>query len=127
MRAIFAFVCSHPLGPNEVGVEALAWIRAPEASDTEARLAELARSGATVPRVLTALAGRLVAERVWDRLGYVRLRDYASERLGLSARQVQDLAHVDRELRRLPQIDAAFVAGRLTWTKVRVPRGDGRG
>jgi hypothetical protein len=38
-----------------------------------------------------ALVGRLVAARAWDRLGYVRLRNYAVERLGLSARQVQDL------------------------------------
>jgi hypothetical protein len=45
---------------------------------------------------------------------------YAVERLGLSARQVQDLAHVDRELRGLPEIDGAFIAGDLTWTKARL-------
>ena len=101
-------------------MEALAWIRAPEAPNAEARLAELARSGAPARRVLAALAGQLVARRAWDRLGYVRPRDYAVERLGLSARQVQDLAHVDRELQRLPLVDAAFVAGRLTWTKARL-------
>ena len=50
----------------------------------------------------------------------MRLRDYAVERLGLSARQVQDLAHVDRELRELPGVEAAFVAGGLTWTKARL-------
>ena len=71
-------------------------------------------------RVLAALAGQLVASKAWDRLGYVRPRDYAVERLGLSARQVQDLAHVDRALRGLPRIDAAFVAGDLTWTKTRL-------
>ena len=101
-------------------MEALAWIRAPEAPNAEARLAELARSGAPARRVLAALAGQLVVRRAWDRLGYVRPRDYAVERLGLSSRQVQDLAHVDRELRRLPRIDAAFVAGELTWTKARL-------
>ena len=101
-------------------MEALAVVRAPDAPDVETRLAVLARSGAPLRRVLAALAGQLVATRAWDRLGYVRLRDYAVERLGLSTRQVQDLAHVDRELRRLPGIDAAFVAGRLTWTKARL-------
>jgi len=101
-------------------VEALAVVRALEAPGAETRLARLARSGAPLRRVLAALAGRLVATRAWDRLGYVRLRDYAVERLGLSARQVQDLAHVDRELRRLPCIDAAFVAGSITWTKARL-------
>src|SRR4030095_12703493 len=83
-------------------------------------LAAGVRGGAPLRGALAALAGRLVATRAWDRLGYVRLRDYARERLGLSARQVQDLAHVDRELRRLPRIDAAFVAGRITWTKARL-------
>ena len=101
-------------------MEALALPRTLEAPDVETRLAVLARSGAPLRRVLAALAGQLVATRAWDRLGYVRLRDYAVERLGLSTRQVQDLAHVDRELRRLPGIDAAFVAGRLTWTKARL-------
>ncbi len=101
-------------------MEALAVVRAPDAPDVEARLAELARSGAPLRRVLAALAGRVVATHAWDRLGYVRLRDYAVEQLGLSARQVQDLAHVDRELGRLPRIDAAFIAGRITWTKARL-------
>ena len=101
-------------------MEALAVVRALEAPDVEPRLIELARSGAPLRRALAALAGRLVATRAWDRLGYVRLRDYACERLGLSSRQVQDLAHVDRELRRLPQVDAAFVASRITWTKARL-------
>ena len=81
---------------------------------------KLARSGAPLRRALAVLAGRLVAHDAWDRLGYVRLRDYAIERLGLSARQVQDLAHVDRELRRLPSIEAAFVAGEIMWTKARL-------
>src|SRR5437867_7454435 len=81
---------------------------------------QLARSGAPLRRVIAALAGQLVAAKAWDRLGYVRPRDYAVERLGLSARQVQDLAHVDRELRRLPRIEAAFVAGQITWTKARL-------
>ncbi len=101
-------------------MEALAVVRALEAPDVETRLAELARSGAPLRRVLAALAGRLVATHSWDRLGYVRLRDYAVEQLGLSARQVQDLAHVDRELRRLPRIETAFVAGKITWTKARL-------
>ncbi|TMA23907.1 MAG: hypothetical protein E6J87_24660 [Deltaproteobacteria bacterium] len=101
-------------------MEALALVRAPDAPDVETRLALLARSGAPLRRVIAALAGQLVATCAWDRLGYVRPRDYAVERLGLWARQLQDLAHVDRELRGLPRIDAAFVAGELTWTKVRL-------
>ena len=99
---------------------ALAVVRALEAPGVETRLEELARAGAPLRRALAVLAGRLVATHAWDRLGYVRLRDYAVERIGLSARQVQDLAHVDRALRGLPRIDPAFVAGELTWTKARL-------
>jgi len=71
-------------------------------------------------RVLAALAGRFVAARGWERLGFARTRDYAVERLGLSARALQDLARVDAQLARLPAVEAALVAGALTWTKVRL-------
>ena len=87
--------------------------------DVESRLARLARSEAPLRRALAAIAGRLVATRAWERLGFARLRDYAVERLGLSARQVQDLAHVDAELAKLPGVEAAFVSGLITWTKAR--------
>jgi hypothetical protein len=70
--------------------------------------------------VLARLAGRLVATRAWEKLGFARLRDYAIERLGLSARELQDLARVDAALARLPAIEAEFVTGRLGWTKLRL-------
>jgi hypothetical protein len=94
----------------------------PEAPDVEIRLVELARAGAPLRRSIAALAGRMVAIRAWERLGFARLRDYAVERVGISGRQLQDLAHVDAALRgrALPGVEAAFVAGRLTWTKVRL-------
>src|SRR4029450_3724904 len=90
---MMALGSTHPLGPDEVGVEALAVVRALEAPVVEVRLAERARSGAPLRRVLAALAGRLVATRAWDRLGYVRLRDYAREQLGLSLRPRPGLRH----------------------------------
>ena len=94
----------------------------PEAPDVESRLVALARAGVPLRRAIAAIAGRLVAIRAWERLGFARLRDYAVERAGLSGRQLQDLAHVDAALRErsLAGVEAAFVAGRLTWTKVRL-------
>ena len=86
----------------------------------ERRLAGLVRSQAPLRRALAALAGRLVATRAWERLGFARLRDYAVERVGLSARELQDLAHTDAALAQLPQLEAAFVAGELSWTKTRL-------
>jgi hypothetical protein len=93
-----------------------------EAPDVEIRLVALARAGAPLRRSTAAIAGRIVAIRAWERLGFARLRDYAVERVGISGRQLQDLAHVDAALREraLPGVEAAFVAGGLTWTKVRL-------
>jgi hypothetical protein len=71
--------------------------------DVASRLVGLARSGAPLRRSLAAIAGRLVATRAWERLGFARLADHARERAGLSARQVYDLAHVDGAASRLGQ------------------------
>ncbi|MBW1685321.1 MAG: HNH endonuclease [Deltaproteobacteria bacterium] len=80
----------------------------------------LLRSQAPLRRVVAAIAGRLFATRAWERLGYARAADYAAERAGLSARQLQELAYVDAALTALPQIDAALYSGQLPWTKGRL-------
>jgi len=89
-------------------------------SDEEARAVALVRSQAPLRRVLARLAGRLVATRGWERIGFARPADYARERLGLAARQLQELARVDARFEALPVIEAAFVSGVLTWTKARL-------
>jgi hypothetical protein len=90
------------------------------APDPELRLAELARSRAPLRRALARIAGRFVVTRASDRLGFARLGDWARERVGLSARQIQDLARVDEKFGALPRIEAAFVRGDLTWSKTRL-------
>ena len=55
------------------------------------RLAEMAAGVGPLRRVQAALAERLIASGAVGRLGYARLRDYARERLGRSARQLQEL------------------------------------
>jgi hypothetical protein len=92
----------------------------PEAPDVHAELKARAGSQGSLRRALAALAGRFVALRAWERLGFVRLRDYARERLGLSERQLQDLAAVDAALRALPALESALVAGTIPWTKARL-------
>ena len=84
------------------------------------RLVALVRAGAPLRRAVAAIAGRLVTSRAWERLGFARPRDYAVERAGVSARQLQELAHVDAALTELPKIDAALTAGGLSWTKARL-------
>jgi len=95
-----------------------------EAALTEGRvepgLLGLVRAQAPIRRVLAALAGRFARLQGWEPLGFARLGDYGRERLGLSARTLYDLAHTDRVLGDLPEIDRAFVRGELSWTKVRL-------
>ncbi len=88
--------------------------------DPEVRLEALARSAGPLRRVVAALAGRLVACEGWQRLGYARLGDYARERLGCSARSLQDWARVERALAGLPGLERALVDGALAWSKVRL-------
>jgi len=86
----------------------------------EARLASLARAPTALRRALARVAGRMVATRGWERLGFARLADYAVERAGMSARELRDLAHVDRALAGLPALDAAFLSGAIGWTQLRL-------
>jgi hypothetical protein len=88
--------------------------------DPASRAEELARAGGARRRALAAAAGGFVLVRGWERLGFARLSDYAVERLGVSGRELQDLARVDAALRGLPRVDAALVAGAISWTKARL-------
>jgi hypothetical protein len=88
--------------------------------DTEQKLSELARAGGPLRRVIAGLAARLVEKQGWNRLGFARLGDYARERLGLSARSVQEFARVGARLGELPAVEGALVSGQLPWSKVRL-------
>jgi hypothetical protein len=89
-------------------------------TDLHARLAARARAEAPLRRVLAQLAGRFVARRGFEPLGFVRLGDYAVERLGRSARSLQELARMDAAFEALPKLDAAFVGGALSWAQARL-------
>ncbi len=104
-----------PRGPS-----AGAAARTAPARGADLRLAACVRAQAPLRRVLARIAGRLVAKKAWEPLGFARLSDWARERAGLSARSVYDLAHVDAALARLPRAEAAFVAGEITWSKARL-------
>ncbi len=83
-------------------------------------LRRLTRQEALCRRVLGRLAATFLDRRGHHRLGFARLRDYARERLGTSAREMQSLAQVSASLDRLPQIAAAFESGEVTWAQVRL-------
>ena len=72
--------------------------------DLERRLVRLVRSSGALRAALAEISFWLVERRAWERLGYVRLSDYADERVGRSARSLQDFARVGRALQRLPRL-----------------------
>jgi hypothetical protein len=86
----------------------------------EERVGEFTRSRGPLRGALAAVAARLVEARSWERLGFARLSDYARERTGLSARQLQDLARTHERLRELPGVERALLDGTLTWTRARL-------
>jgi hypothetical protein len=65
------------------------------------------------------LASQLLARHAYRDVAFVSLPDYARERLGLSARTVEDAALVATRLRALPVVAAAYRGGLLSWTKLR--------
>jgi hypothetical protein len=69
---------------------------------------------------LARISARLIATRAWERLGFARLADYARERAGLSARQLQDLAHTSARLSVLPRVETTLAAGYLGWSQARL-------
>ena len=62
----------------------------------------------------------MVATRSWERLGFARLADYARERVGISGRQLQDLAHTSARLSVLPRVEVALASELLAWSQARL-------
>jgi hypothetical protein len=86
----------------------------------EAQLLRLARAGAVIERRLGPGLLALSARRLYRRLGFVRLGDYLTERLGMSLRRCQSIVRLERALRDLPAVATAFDAGVLPPSKVRI-------
>ncbi len=99
-------------------VERSAQVWADERAEDE--LIRLARAQGPLREALARVAARFVSTQGWSRLGYARLGDYARERLGTSARSVQDWACVGARLDELPRLRAALASGLLPWSKVRL-------
>src|SRR5687767_14019260 len=83
-------------------------------------LRRLARQEALCRRGLDLLTSTLLHREGHQRLGFSRLDDYARERLGLSGRELQELARVAQRLQDLPAIAGAFTDGALSWSHVRL-------
>jgi len=83
-------------------------------------LRRLARQEALCRRVIGRLARPFLRRRAHVRLGFIRIDDYARERLGVSGRELQELGRVSRRLEELPHVSRAFAEGALSWSHVRL-------
>src|SRR5438034_869320 len=83
-------------------------------------LRRLAGQDARCRSVLGRLARAFLCARGQQVLGFARLGDYARERLGMSARELQSLAKVSERLECLPEIRRAYENGELSWAHVRL-------
>jgi hypothetical protein len=86
----------------------------------ESQLAHLTASTGPLRHALAAIAARILDTRAYEPLCYARLGDYARERAGLSARQLQDLARTHRALGGRPRLEQALLGNELPWSKVRL-------
>jgi len=83
-------------------------------------LRRLARIRQPIDLRLASLLHRLEVSSGYLTLGFARMSDYASERLGLAARRVQTLLALARRLDGLPRLAAAFEAGRVSLSQVQL-------
>ncbi len=86
----------------------------------EGQLVRLGRANAVIERRLGQALAAMAAGHSYRTLGFVRLADYVTERLGISLRRTQVLVRTERALRRLPSVARAFDSGSLPPTKLRV-------
>lgn len=101
-----------------IGVSVVPPVQSSE--DSETTLAHLSAATGPLRHALAAIAARLLETRAYEPLCYARIGDYARERVGLSARQLHDLAHVHRTLAALPSLERALLGNELPWSKVRL-------
>ena len=79
-------------------------------------LRPMARASGAIDRAMALRLRRLREQRGYRRMGYARFADYARERLGMAVRTAQEMVRLGAGLERLPLLDAALAAGRVTWT-----------
>ena len=90
------------------------------ARDLDHELRDLCHAEASARRTLGLIGRELLKHGRFQRLGFVRIHDYAIERLGVSGRTLETAALVAARLEALPHIAAAFERGELSWTHVRL-------
>jgi hypothetical protein len=89
----------------------------------ERTLLRIGRAGTLVDRRLAPGLQRLRSRRLYRLLGYVRLGDYLTERLGMSLRRCQSMLRLERVVESLPGLGLALQAGEVSLSKVEAVAG----
>ena len=89
----------------------------------ERNLLRIGRAGTLVDRRLAPGLQRLRSRRLYRLLGYVRLGDYLTERLGMSLRRCQSILRLERVVESLPGLGLALQAGDVSLSKVEAVAG----
>lgn len=89
------------------------------ADEIARRLAVAARAGEACHRALAFYLRELEVRRAHQQFGYASAVEFARQRLQMSQGRARDLLLVGRKLETLPNLDAAFARGELSWSKVR--------
>ena len=84
----------------------------------ESTLLRLGRAGVVLERRLVPGLSRMHRLRLYTHLGYVRLADFLTERLGMSLRRCQAILRLERALAPLPRLARALEAGELSVSRL---------
>jgi len=89
----------------------------------ERSLLRIGRAGTLVDGRLAPGLQHLRSRRLYRLLGYVRLGDYLTERLGMSLRRCQAILRLQRVVESLPGLGLALQAGEVSISKVETVAG----
>ena len=95
-------------------------LRTRRAYSIDRQLRRLGREDAACRWELGPFATSFLQMKAHRRLGFVRIGDYARERLGWSGRELQSVAATVASAARLPVARAAFAAGQISWSHLRL-------
>jgi len=110
----------HPKMATDADRARVRFERTQFAARIDRELRVVSRTEAAARRELGCAAHLLLQNHLYRRLGFVRLCDYARERLGLSARTLQSAAWVATRLDALPAVSTAFDRSEISWTQARM-------
>ena len=93
--------------------------RTETATQITKRLRNLAREARRAEAELAEGLLEVQRRRLFRKLGYARIGDYAEAELDLTRAKTKDLLEIAARAPRLPAIGRAFREGELCWTKAR--------